>query len=189
MNPTAATSSPPINNSRRLSSTQRTLRAVWMRGFLPSVLLLMLGFVSVFSVSYWQGENAPPFRRMQVTAGGIIFCWETTETWAFTSRPRIALGTNFSVNGQRRTYYFAWYFGPLDVSLGVHPLRLTAGNIQVSFITLAAIAAVPAAIQTIRRHLRRKPWQCSKCGYDLRKTPSGLPCPECGSVRALPTAI
>jgi hypothetical protein len=33
---------------------------------------------------------------------------------------------------------------------------------------------------TLRRILRRRRGQCPACGYDLRSTPHGSPCPECG---------
>jgi hypothetical protein len=32
----------------------------------------------------------------------------------------------------------------------------------------------------IRRRSRRRAGKCVKCGYDLRATPAGSPCPECG---------
>ncbi len=39
------------------------------------------------------------------------------------------------------------------------------------------------APRTIRSTLRRRSGHCPGCGYDLRATPSALPCPECGRAR------
>jgi hypothetical protein len=36
---------------------------------------------------------------------------------------------------------------------------------------------VPLAM---RRRSRRRAGKCARCGYDLRATPAGSPCPECG---------
>ncbi|MBX3403197.1 MAG: hypothetical protein KF699_07280 [Phycisphaeraceae bacterium] len=43
---------------------------------------------------------------------------------------------------------------------------------------LFALTLVPPAI---RRTLRRRRGLCPACAYDLRATPAGSPCPECGS--------
>lgn len=38
--------------------------------------------------------------------------------------------------------------------------------------------------RALLRSLRRRRGQCAACGYDLRGTPAGTPCPECGQVAA-----
>jgi hypothetical protein len=51
-----------------------------------------------------------------------------------------------------------------------------------------ALAASPLAL---RRHLRLRRNHCPHCNYDLRATPTGQPCPECGVTsarRVAPTA-
>jgi hypothetical protein len=52
MSEAPAASSPPFGQPRRESRKSRLLRTFWLHGFLPSVLLVVLGFVSIFSVSY-----------------------------------------------------------------------------------------------------------------------------------------
>lgn len=153
-----------------------------------SVLLAAIGVTSLWFVLNWQGDNAPPYRRAMITSGGMAFCWETAANWSYFGHPKMVLGRDLTINGQRVRTQFDWYFGPMDVPLGLHPLRLTAGNVQVSFFALALVAAAPAIIQSVRRRLRLEPWQCPKCRYDLRQTPTELPCPECGTARQAPIA-
>ncbi|MEZ6235449.1 MAG: hypothetical protein R3B68_14780 [Phycisphaerales bacterium] len=65
---------------------------------------------------------------------------------------------------------------------------LPAGYI-LNTVTIACAIGAPlvfpwrGAAEWIRegiRALRRRPWQCQSCGYDLRGLPSGV-CPECGT--------
>lgn len=178
---------PSLFAAPRRSSWHWLRSRVWVCSLILFVLFTAIGIASIWFVLNWQGENAAPQRRAQMTGGGIVYCWDTPSTWSYFGRPNMNLGTNLSVNGQRVTYHFDWYSGPLDVSLGIHPIRLTAGNVQVSLFALALVAAIPAAVHLIRRRFRVEHWQCRTCRYDLRNTPPDHPCPECGTARTTPS--
>jgi hypothetical protein len=56
---------------------------------------------------------------------------------------------------------------------------------------VGAVFAMPFVLYGLQRlfpHLWYRPWQCRRCGYDLRATPDGAPCPECGREKPTPAA-
>lgn len=74
-----------------------------------------------------------------------------------------------------------------DPDLGAAPLipiwAGLAGNAAVFALPwLGVLVVVPA----VRRAMRLRRGLCTHCGYDLRATPSGLPCPECGHASSSP---
>jgi hypothetical protein len=49
--------------------------------------------------------------------------------------------------------------------------------------TLVLPAAMLPSVWMARRWRRRGPHACPACGYDLRGSPGGKTCPECGAER------
>lgn len=168
------------NAKRRL--LWRVLSRVWMWGFLPAVMLLLLAAASTMFRLHWQLDNGPPHRRCSIGDGGVIYCWDTRSRWAYTSRPRISLGLGITKNGQPLNPFVDLHSWPPDFEQAARPLALVAGNVQVSLFYLPVIAALPAAIFALIRK-RRQAWMCPACRYDLRGLPQDSACPECGSTR------
>ena len=62
------------------------------------------------------------------------------------------------------------------IATGILPWGLFA-NIAMFSAAAYGLLFVPVRL---RRHLRRRRGHCPGCNYDLRATPAGAPCPECG---------
>lgn len=58
-------------------------------------------------------------------------------------------------------------------------------NTLVWGLPLFALTFIPPAL---RRSLRRRRGLCPACAYDLRATPAGSPCPECGEINDIRTS-
>ena len=78
---------------------------------------------------------------------------------------------------------------PWPVGLPVRPIW--PGFLFNSLFWGAAWLALLTIPLSICRSLRRRRGQCPKCAYDLRATPAGNPCPECGQIfkNAATTAV
>lgn len=64
------------------------------------------------------------------------------------------------------------------------PLRaIWTGLIGDTLIFGAAAWIAMATFAGVRSSMRRRRGACSQCGYDLRATPAGSACPECGVLR------
>jgi len=63
----------------------------------------------------------------------------------------------------------------------VLPYRpLWRGYLLNSLVWTLPIFVIMLLPSPIRRSLRRRRGLCPACAYDLRATPAGSPCPECG---------
>lgn len=69
-----------------------------------------------------------------------------------------------------------------DLSCRVLPMKPAWGGLLANTgIFAAAWFAALLLPRVARRSLRRRRGQCTNCAYDLRATPPGTPCPECGA--------
>jgi hypothetical protein len=163
-----------------------------MRGFLPAVLVLLLGLFSAGSWVLWVGPGkltptSPP--RAVLTRGVLLVnCGDPTmrrwiggRTWH--------LGVMIDSAGNPKLGWFVsrpvWSASRLkDVvfTLEVHPHHVKIPLLW----AWAVLAAPPAGVMLWRRWRRRPPeYACRGCGYDLRGMPAGGSgggvCPECGA--------
>ena len=67
---------------------------------------------------------------------------------------------------------------PRPIPLWPRPVHLAAASLMWGVLVFAAIFATGIW----QRAHRRRHGLCISCGYDLRGTPAGSPCPECGRV-------
>jgi hypothetical protein len=175
---------------------RRIARHIWLRGFLPSLLLLALWVFSLGTWILWQGAPTPELRRATLSQGAITYCWYTPGTWRVYGHCDRPIGFDIFLNGRRPTWYASeplWKWGRgaelvWDPSLAWKPV-IEAGAIQIPVFYLAILAAIPPLKPVVRmgiRACRRPPWACSRCGYDLRAATHTV-CPECGSAIAATT--
>ncbi len=80
----------------------------------------------------------------------------------------------------------SWFGGGYPPSL---PLRPRWSGLLVNSLFYAAlVGALVFGIPVARRLMRRRAGRCERCGYDLRGTPRGMACPECGTPTWRPLA-
>jgi hypothetical protein len=163
---------------------RKTCRLCWMRGYLPSVLLILVGLSSSRWAFMWQGAPGPE-RRAMVNRGAFIYCWATNSTWCWTAPARWTLGSNYHQGRNHKIwrvkFELMWTYWPPDLDEALWPIVLQAGHVQVPVVYIAILTAAPAfAARFVRK--RREPWMCPSCRYDRRGLPPGAACPECGGL-------
>jgi hypothetical protein len=172
-----------------VTRTRRIARAVWLRGFLPALVLLVVGLSSTGMWVLWQGPGRVPL-RFAFGSGSLTLAWDDPSN----SGPVLfgpARGSYLSVGYTDRTMNTpraGWnVMRPLWSSsrFRFHLfLRVYRGQVQLPMVPIAALLALWPAARLMWRwwHPTRKAWECRACGYDLRG--SGAPaCPECGATR------
>ena len=163
----------------------RSLRHLWLRGFLPSILALLAAAFSTGTWIVWQGRGTVPFRA--VYGGGfIMIAWhdpsrQPMATWIGPRTWYLSIMLDGKTMQPKPCWYFQkpiwstknWRF---ENALRIHP----AGELEIPLFPLACLLAAPPIARLVWRYFNpfREPWQC-RCGYDLRGIPSGS-CPECG---------
>jgi hypothetical protein len=168
--------------SRNSLLWRRSLRRLWMRGFLPALLLLLLwGFSSGLWI-IWQGSGpAPP--RAVLGRGVVLVNWDAPATSSGFGTVRWSLGVLNPVNGQPVSWYVDRPLWSITrVRIEWRPV-LRNGHLQVPLYLVALLAAIPPGALAIRRARRLQAWQCPA----RRHNPQGVPsakCPECGKAIA-----
>lgn len=162
-----------------------------MRGFSPGLLVLLIAVYATFFLVNWQAPLSPganqPFRA-SLRRGVLIANWDSHGAWRI--RPPVwMLGVFINPD---KTPKPGWVGDPIRP---YHPMlrpdfvpEYAPGHLKVPLLTLAAVLLVPPAFFAWRRGRRRPAWACAACGYDLRQTPPGSPCPECGRPAQPPRA-
>lgn len=162
------------------------MRRIWLRGFLPALLMLLLW---IFSTGMWLlwFSTAPNKLRACFGQGFLMVNWNSTSTWRGIGSVKLNLGMNFTVKGVLVTWYANNPLWSFSVAMRTDPrLVIRPGHIQIPIYSFALLFAIPPTIHWIRRRRQIEPWQCRSCRYDLRHM-TAPQCPECGT--PVPTAI
>jgi hypothetical protein len=168
---------------------RRLLRCVWMRGFLPAVLVLLLGVFSAGAWILWVGRGpltpaSPP--RAVLGRGVLLVNWGDPTMRRWIGGQGWHLGVMIDVAGKPMSGWFVsrpiWSVSRLagaSCALEIHPR-----HVKIPLLWAWAVFAAPPAGVMLWRRLRRKPpeFACRGCGYDLRGSAGGV-CPECGGAR------
>ena len=170
-----------VPSRRQIGWQRRWSQRLWVRGFLPVVLLLVLW---VFFMGSWIGWcGVPPVEPRAVLGAGCVHVdWETATTWHVIGTPTWWLGTNFTINGTRAVWHARQPLWDISQALTTDfKLIVKAGQVQLPLFYPAILAAVLAAGLDYRRRARHQPWRCTHCLYDLRNSAKAARCPECGN--------
>jgi hypothetical protein len=159
-----------------LPDRRQALRAIWLRGYLPAILVLLLSIPSFRFIGGWQARTTPvgqPIVKWPVTVfvgyGSVVAAWGPVTN----SKPGEQSLGSFMEDGFTFADTHDWN------AMWLRP-RWLGGQVFVPLWLLACIVALPAAAAPIWRRFRPKPWQCPACRYDRRGLAPGVPCPECG---------
>lgn len=134
----------------------------------------------------WADSSDPPpelpTTNLRIEAWGVPFrsFWGWHAYGNFASRPPTPSGIHHGGD-------LLPYFAPNSFGSGtrVFPfLPLWPGLIANTLIFAAAWGGLFSLLRAARRALRRRRNLCPACAYDLRQTPPGSPCPECGAATA-----
>lgn len=178
---------------------RRAARCVWMRGFLPAAVVLLLGLFSAGSWILWMGPGklspaaAPP--RAVLGRGVVLVNWGNPGLRRWIGGQRWMLGVMIDGAGNTNPGWFVtrplwspWRLKDAAFALEVHP-----GHVKIPLLWAWAVFAAPPAGVMLWKRLRRVPpeFVCRGCGYDLRGIGGGGGggggvCPECGAARASP---
>ncbi len=159
---------------------RKLLRRLWLRGFLPALLLFGLWVFSLGAIIVWHRLDAAS-RCAAIGHGSIIVQWGMQGGTGGFGTPSWGIGSpGATFLGPPRHWYFTSWWDAQNVRLAAFRLVVQPGYIEVSLLYSALVSAVWPAIRLYRVLRRKPPGSCVKCGYDL----SGLvgeTCPECGS--------
>ncbi len=159
----------------------RVLRYLWLRGWSPALVLLILWPLTGGTWIGWQGAGHWPL-RCALGRGAITVAWgELGNKQIFGGPPKWQISYGITADGGPRGAGF-WPM-PRFLSLKNYDLEYKINIVErqwrIPLVYFALLLAPPPAFFAWRRWRRKPPWACRKCGYDLRGL-TGDVCPECG---------
>jgi hypothetical protein len=83
------------------------------------------------------------------------------------------------------TYQTGWRYLHTDAErAGAWAVLAASALLPALWLGCVVLIATPIAARRVTRGRRRSRGLCLECGYDLRATPQGVRCPECGNIAA-----
>jgi len=160
--------------NRKPTSFRRIVRALWLKGFTPGLLVVAYGFHSSFIWWLWQLPGSAPPIRGSIGRGVIMTVWGNGfmgKSWT--------LGYLINPDGSPKPGVVGSLITPSPDFIG--PLMdwdiVFQSGFKVPIVYIGALMLGVAAAVRLRARYAPVPGACPKCGHDVQDLPK---CPECG---------